>query len=50
MFKRILIPVDGSDTSNKGLIAGLQMARETSAIVHLVHAVNEMAYLRSIDP
>ena len=50
MFKRILIPVDGSDTSNKALIAGLQMARETSAIVHLVHAVNEMAYLGSIDP
>lgn len=50
MFKRILIPVDGSDTSNKALVAGLQMARETSASVRLVHVVNEMAYLGGIDP
>jgi nucleotide-binding universal stress UspA family protein len=50
MFKRILIPVDGSDTSNKALVAGLQMARETSASVRLVHVVNEMAYLGGMDP
>jgi nucleotide-binding universal stress UspA family protein len=50
MFKRILIPVDGSDTATKALIAGLQMARETSASVRLVHVVNEMAYLGGIDP
>lgn len=50
MFKRILIPVDGSETSNKALIAGLQMARETGATVRLVHTVNEMAYLGSMDP
>jgi nucleotide-binding universal stress UspA family protein len=50
MFKRILIPVDGSQTSTAALVAGLQMARETSASVRLVHAVNEMAYLGGIDP
>jgi nucleotide-binding universal stress UspA family protein len=50
MFKRILIPVDGSDTSNKALVAGLQMARETSASVRLLHTVNEMAWLGGIDP
>ncbi|WP_411881888.1 universal stress protein [Polaromonas sp. YR568] len=50
MFKRILIPVDGSDTANKALVAGLQMARETSASVRLVHVVNEMAYLGGMDP
>lgn len=50
MFKRILIPVDGSETSTKALIAGLSMARETSAQVRLVHFVNEMAYLGGIDP
>ncbi len=50
MFKRILIPVDGSETSNKALVAGLQMAREMSASVRLVHAVNEMAYLGGLDP
>jgi nucleotide-binding universal stress UspA family protein len=50
MFKRILIPVDGSDTSTKALVAGLQMAREAGASVRLVHFVNEMAYLAGIDP
>ncbi|MFC6280962.1 MULTISPECIES: universal stress protein [Polaromonas] len=50
MFKRILIPVDGSQTSTKALVAGLQMARETGASVRLLHAVNEMAYLGGIDP
>jgi nucleotide-binding universal stress UspA family protein len=42
MFKRILIPVDGSETSNKALVAGLRMARETSASVRLLHALNEL--------
>ncbi|AYQ29484.1 MULTISPECIES: universal stress protein [unclassified Polaromonas] len=50
MFKRILISVDGSDTSNKALVVGLEMARETSARVRLVHTVNEMAYMGGIDP
>ncbi len=50
MFKRILIPVDGSETSNKALVAGLQMARETGASVRLVNTLNEMAYLGGMDP
>lgn len=50
MFKRILIPVDGSDTANKALVAGLRMARETSASVRLLHALNEMAYLGGMAP
>lgn len=50
MFKRILIPVDGSDTANKALVAGLSMARETSASVRLLHALNEMAYLGGMAP
>lgn len=50
MFKRILIPVDGSETSTKALVAGLGMARETSAHVRLVHFVNEMTYLGAVDP
>ena len=50
MFKRILIPVDGSDTANKALVAGLRLARETSASVRLLHALNEMAYLGGMAP
>jgi len=45
MFKRILVPVDGSATSNKALIQALQLARECGAIVRLVHAVDELVYV-----
>ncbi|MES2190965.1 MAG: universal stress protein [Pseudomonadota bacterium] len=50
MFKRILIAIDGSKTSTKALIAGLQLARDVNATVRLVHVINEMAYLGGIDP
>jgi nucleotide-binding universal stress UspA family protein len=45
MYKRILIPVDGSETSNKALVAALQLAREAGGRVRLVHVVEELAYL-----
>lgn len=45
MFKRILVPVDGSETSNKALTAALQLAREADGRVHLVHSLDELAYL-----
>lgn len=45
MFKRILVPVDGSDTSNKALTAALQLARTVGASVRLVHAMDELVYL-----
>lgn len=50
MFKRILIPVDGSETSIEALVTALQLARESGAIVRLVNTVNELAYLGGIDP
>jgi nucleotide-binding universal stress UspA family protein len=49
MYKRILIPVDGSDTSNKALTAALQLARDASAQVRLIHVVDELAYLRGYE-
>ena len=45
MYKRILIPVDGSETANKALVTALQLARETGGRVRLVHVVEELAYL-----
>lgn len=49
MFKRILVPVDGSPTANKALVAALQMARDCGGQVRLFHMVNEMAYMGSYD-
>jgi nucleotide-binding universal stress UspA family protein len=49
MYKRILIPVDGSETSNRAVVAGLQMARENGGRIRLVHALDELAYLSGYE-
>lgn len=49
MFKRILVPVDGSETSTKALVAALQMAREAGGRVRVVHALDELAYVSGYD-
>jgi nucleotide-binding universal stress UspA family protein len=40
-YKRILVPVDGSAPSAKGLQAALQLARQTGARLRLLHVVEE---------
>jgi len=45
MYKRILVPVDGSETSNKALVAALQLAREGGGRVRLLHVLDPMAFL-----
>ncbi len=42
MYKRILVPTDGSDTANAGLREALQLAKEHGAQVRLVHVVDEL--------
>ena len=44
MFKRIVIPVDGSATSNKALTVALQMARDTGGSVRIVHVIEGTNY------
>ena len=45
MYRRILVAVDGSDTSNKALVAALQLARDRDAQVLLLHCVDELLLL-----
>jgi nucleotide-binding universal stress UspA family protein len=40
-FKRILVPVDGSSTSAKGMKAAIRLARENRAKLLLLHVVEE---------
>jgi nucleotide-binding universal stress UspA family protein len=40
-YKRILVPVDGSATSAKGLAAALRMAKESGGRVLLLHVVDQ---------
>ena len=49
MYKRILVPIDGSVTATKAMIAALQMARDAGGQVHLVHVVEGMSPLAA-DP
>ncbi len=42
MYKKILVPLDGSDASQRGLREALQLAKSLGASVKLVHGVNEM--------
>ncbi|HSV80171.1 MAG TPA: universal stress protein [Ramlibacter sp.] len=43
MYKRILVPVDGSETCRKALTAALNLARESDGRVRVVHALDELA-------
>ncbi|HWI83679.1 universal stress protein [Ramlibacter sp.] len=47
-FKRILVPVDGSPTSDKALAAALQLAGDTGASLRLFHSV-ELTYATGLD-
>jgi nucleotide-binding universal stress UspA family protein len=49
MFKRILVPVDGSETSTRALVAAVQMARESGGRVRAMHALDELAYVSGYD-
>lgn len=49
MYKRILVPVDGSAISNKALTAALQLARDSGGRVRLLHSIDELAYLTGFE-
>ena len=49
MYKRILVAVDGSDTSNKALVAALQLAREADARVRLLQVFDALDYLSGFE-
>ena len=52
MYKRILVAVDGSGTSNKALSAALEMAGYSggTSVIRLIHVLDEMAYVAGLDP
>ena len=43
MFKRIVIPVDGSQTANKALIVALEMARDSGGSLRIIHVIEGFA-------
>ena len=49
MYGRILVPVDGSATSNAGLREAARLARDQKASVRIVHVVDEFAVFSTPD-
>ena len=52
MYERLLVAVDGSETSNKALAAGIEMAGYSAgrSVLRLIHVLDEMAYFVGLDP
>ncbi|CAM3449348.1 universal stress protein [Halomonas lysinitropha] len=44
MYNSILVPVDGSEHAKKALSVACQLARQESAILHLLHIPEELAH------
>jgi nucleotide-binding universal stress UspA family protein len=49
LYKRILVPVDGSDTSNTALQEALRIAKDQQAALRIVHIVDEAVIDGDID-
>jgi nucleotide-binding universal stress UspA family protein len=50
MYANIIVPVDGSETSRKGLLEALKLAGRLGSALCLVHVVNEFVFDYSYSP
>jgi len=49
MYKRILVPVDGSNTSTLGLGEAIKLSKDQGANLRLIHVVDELVMAGGID-
>ena len=49
MYKQILVPVDGSDTSNRALEEAIKLAKEQQATLRLIHVVDETTIYMMVE-
>ncbi len=49
MYKRILVPVDGSPTSTRGLDEAIRLAKLTGASIRLVHVLDQMVFMTGME-
>ena len=49
MYQRILVPVDGSSTSKRGLAEAIRLARLTHGRLRLIHIVDELSFALAMD-
>ena len=49
MYQRILVPVDGSETSNRGLDESIRLAKLTGGSLRLVHVVDSLIFSTGME-
>ena len=49
MFRRILVPIDGSPTSNRGLDEAIGLASDQKAKLCLLHVIDELVVSAGVD-
>ncbi len=49
MYKQILVPVDGSDTSNRALEEAIKLAKDQQAALRLIHVVDETTVYMMVE-
>ncbi|OUM00926.1 universal stress protein [Variovorax sp. JS1663] len=49
MYQRILVPIDGSTPSMRGLDEAMRLARLTGATIRLIHVVDELKYVTGFE-
>lgn len=49
MFRRILVPIDGSPPSRRGLDEAIALAKDQAARLCLLHVVDESIVTRTFD-
>jgi nucleotide-binding universal stress UspA family protein len=49
MFKRILVPMDGTPTADRGLDQAIKLARSQGATLCLLHVVDERGFIEHFD-
>jgi len=49
MYQRILVPLDGSDTSDLGLTEAIRLAQLTHARLRLIHVIDELSFAFTAD-
>jgi nucleotide-binding universal stress UspA family protein len=49
MYKKILVPIDGSPTSKRGLGEAIRLAKHHKAKMRLIHVVNEFVVTPTLE-
>jgi nucleotide-binding universal stress UspA family protein len=50
MFKRILVPFDGSESSARALATAIDLARSSGGFLRVIHQLEDLSYVAAFEP